>query len=214
MLRPWSASFKTKKKKKNVPFFHTLNEMPLVLDPARLDGGGGIEETLKKNKAQFHPSCRYLFQTYRLERARKRQPSPGSAQSIEGCSKLRRTSHAIGQPECFVSVCDEEEPKSDLRQVMTMNIDKRLNDCVQTLNDEKLLGKVSGGDAIAQELKYHSTCLVGLYNRERAHRHVEKQFQEGLQQDVYLLAFSELITYIVETESSMVQLYKQLLEQL
>ena len=72
---------------------------------------------------------------------------------------------------------------------MTMNLDKRLNDCVQTLNDEKLMAKLSGGDAIAQELKYHSTCLVGLYNRERAHRLVEKQFQEGLQQDVYPLAF-------------------------
>ena len=51
------------------------------------------------------------------------------------------------------------------------------------------------------------------------------QFQEGLQQDVYPLAFSELIKYIVETKSSkefpsiikladMVQLYKQRLEQL
>ena len=106
-----------------------------------------------------------------------------------------------------------------------MNLDKRLNDCVQTLNDEKLMAKLSGGDAIAQELKYHPTCLVGLYNRERAHRHVDKQFQEGLQQDVYPLAFSELITYIVETKSSkegpsllrladMVQLYKQRLEQI
>ena len=107
-----------------------------------------------------------------------------------------------------------------------MNLDKRLNDCVQTLNDDKRMAKLSGGDAIAQELKYHSTCLVGLYNRERAHRLVEKQFQEGLQQDVYPLAFfSEIITYIVETKSSkegpsilrladMVQLYKQRLEQL
>ena len=51
------------------------------------------------------------------------------------------------------------------------------------------------------------------------------QFQEGLQQDVYPLAFSELITYIVDTKSSkegpsllrladMVQLYKQRLEQI
>ena len=151
----------------NVPLFHTLNEMPLVLDRARLDEGGGIEETLKKNKAQYHQSCRCQFQNYRLERARKRQPSTGSSQSIDGCIKLRRTSHAIGQPECFV--CDEEEPKSDLRQVMTMNLDKRLNDWAQTLNDDKRMAKLSGGDAIAQELKYHSTCLVGLYNRVRAH---------------------------------------------
>ena len=117
----------------NVPLFHTINEMPLVLDPARLDEGGGIEDTLKKNKAHYHQSCRYLFQNSRLERARKRHPSPGSTPSVEGSTKLRRTSHDIGQPECFL--CDKEEPKSDLRQVMTMNLDKRLNEYAQTLND-------------------------------------------------------------------------------
>ena len=37
--------------------------------------------------------------------------------------------------------------------------------------------------------------------RHSAYRHVEKQCQEGLQQDVYPLAFSELITYIVDTKS-------------
>ena len=199
----------------NIPLFHTVNEMPLVLDPARLDAGGGIEETLKKNKAQYHQSCRYLFQNYRLERPRKRPPSPGSTQSIEGCTK-RRNSHAIRQPECFVF--DEYEPKSDLRQVMTMNLDKRLNDCVQTLNDEKRMGKLSGGDAIAQELP------LDMFGRT-VQQSEGSQFQEGLQQDVYPLAFSELIKYIVETKSSkegpsllrlvdMVQLYKRRLEQI
>ena len=132
----------------NVPLFHTLNEMPLVLDPARLNESGGIEETLQKNKAHYHQSCRYLFQNSRLERERKRHRiRPGSTPLVEGCNKLRRTSHAIGQPECFVF--DEEEPKSDLRQVMSMNLDKRLNDYAQTLNDERLMAKLSGADAIA-----------------------------------------------------------------
>ena len=135
----------------------------------------------------------------------------------------RRASHATGYPECFV--CDEEEQKSDLRQVMPMNLDKRLNDCVQTLNDEKKIGQTEWRRRNCTGTQVPSTCLVGLYNRERAHRHVDKQFQEGLQQDVYPLAFSELITYIVESKSSkegpsllrladMVQLYTQRLEQL
>ena len=38
----------------NVPLFHILKEMLLVLDPARLDEGGAIEETLKNNKAHYH----------------------------------------------------------------------------------------------------------------------------------------------------------------
>jgi hypothetical protein len=32
------------------PYFHGINKMPIVLYPARLNEGGGIEETLKRNK--------------------------------------------------------------------------------------------------------------------------------------------------------------------
>ena len=31
----------------NIPLFHSLNTLPIKLDPTRLDEGGGIEETLK-----------------------------------------------------------------------------------------------------------------------------------------------------------------------
>ena len=31
----------------NVPLFNEINALPLILDPARLDEGGGIEATLR-----------------------------------------------------------------------------------------------------------------------------------------------------------------------
>ena len=65
-------------------------------------------------------------------------------------------------------MCERTSPESDLRQVMTMNLDKRLHECTQTLNDGMLLAKLGGGDAIAQELKYHRGCITALYNRERS----------------------------------------------
>lgn len=144
----------------NIPLFHAINEMPIVLDPARLDDGGGIEETLRRNKAQYHHSCRLMFNNTKLERARKRRAE--CAQPVECQTKLRRTS-LEGQT-CFI--CDKEAPSSELRQVMMMNLNNRLNECAQTLNDRKLLAKLSSGDAIAQELKYHFACLTDLYNRE------------------------------------------------
>ena len=36
-----------------------------------------------------------------------------------------------------------------------MNLNRRLHECAQTLNDGNLLAKLGAGDAIAQELKYH-----------------------------------------------------------
>ena len=64
---------------KNVPLFKALNALPIMLDPARLDEGGGIEETLKRNKAKCHQSCQLMFNNTKLERARKRMSSADSS---------------------------------------------------------------------------------------------------------------------------------------
>ena len=148
----------------NVPLFHALNDMPLVLDPARLDEGIGIAGTLRKNRAVYHQSCRYLFNNTKLERANKRKYGDGRMKEGGGRSKMKRAS--VGeQPTCFL--CEKEDPVSEMRQAMTMNLSQRVNEYAQFLSDGKLLAKLSGGDAIAQELKYHPSCFAGLYNRAR-----------------------------------------------
>ena len=45
---------------------------------------------------------------------------------------------------------------------MTIDLDKRLNECARNLNDGKLLALLSGGDVIAQEIEYHKACLTCL----------------------------------------------------
>ena len=90
-----------------------------------------------------------------------------------------------------------------------------------------LLAKLGGGDAIAQELKYHRACLTALYNRERSHlRSLEKDLHQTKEEsDVYPLVLSELVNYIVETSlnsdgptvfslADIYQLYQQRLAQL
>ena len=63
---------------------------------------------------------------------------------------------------------------------MTTDLNDRLNECAKILNDGKLLAILSGGDAIAQELKYHLVCLTGLYNRKKCHlRTLEKESSQG-----------------------------------
>ena len=85
-----------------------------------------------------------------------------------------------------------------------MNLNNRLHECAQTLNDGKLLTKLSGGDAIAQELKYHCACLSGLYNRERSHlKPLGKESSESeREQNMLPLVISELVNYIVESSVS------------
>ena len=103
---------------KNVPLFHAISEMPIMLDPARLDEGYGIDKTLRRNHAKYHQTCRTMFNNTKLERAKKRRSTSPSS-SAEGRAKIRRTSLASSskQSECFL--CEKVAPTSSLRQAMT-----------------------------------------------------------------------------------------------
>jgi len=96
----------------NVPLFYALNDLPIVVDLARLDEGGGIEETLRRNKAKYHQSCRLQFNNTKLDRARKRRVDAQSIETAECQTKLRRTSHAGQESKCFLS--EKEAPVSDM----------------------------------------------------------------------------------------------------
>ena len=110
---------------------------------------------------------------------------------------------------------------------MTKGLCSRLNEYAKTLNDGKILSRLSAGDAIAQELKYHKDCLTILYNREKCHlAALRKQENEDSQRKgINPLVYSELLAYIVETNTNsdgpvvfklayLVNLDKQRLEQL
>jgi hypothetical protein len=207
---------------RNVPLFKEINKLPILLDPRRLDEGNGIEETLREKNAKYHQSCRLMFSNSKLARARQRLSTSAPLKVVpEKCRRL-----SIENEVCFL--CEIKEPLQDLRQAMTMALDKRLNECARTLNDGKLLARLSGGDVVAQELKYHCQCLTALYNRERAflNRRKQEEGQTNREREVYAHVFSELLVYIIETKTSattgpvvfrlaeLVTMYYQRLEQL
>ena len=212
----------------NIPLFQSLNALPINFDPTRLDEGVGIENTLRKNQANYHESCRLLFNNTKLQRAQKRA-SCSDGREESSCSKVPRRSQQPATLECFL--CEKQDSVTNLREAMTMKLNQRLNECGQTLGDRRLLAKLSAGDVVAQELKYHPGCLVALYNRERAHLNSQETQQnaEGLdKQKIYPIVFSELVTYVNEMRNAseegsapvifkladLVSLYSQQLEQL
>ena len=70
--------------------------------------------------------------------------------------------------QCFIcdkKFCDDGQR----RETMKKGLCSRLDEYAKTLNNGKILARLSAGDAIAQELKYHKDCLTTLYNREKCH---------------------------------------------
>lgn len=97
----------------NILLFVAMNALPIVLDSARLDGGGGIEETLRKNNAKYQQSCRLLLNNTKLQRAQKRAATTGIVSDDKKRPKKQRRSLNSKESRCFLY--EEDPPESDVR---------------------------------------------------------------------------------------------------
>ena len=185
---------------RNVVLFHMINALPILLSPTWLDEGDGIENTLLRNRAKYHASCKLMFNNTKLERAQKRASTAAEDTEDPKDIHVKRTRRSQSSNAlCFI--CEDESATAQLRDAMTMQVNERINECARNLSDMKLLAKLSAGDVVAQEFKYHPACLVGLYNRERAHLEAFKHEQilkSSTSQNWYHSAFSELVVYITD----------------
>ncbi|CAE1303156.1 unnamed protein product [Acanthosepion pharaonis] len=173
--------------------------MPIALDPSRLDEDEGIETTLVRNRAKYHQSCRLLLNNTKLERAKQRRAVPSTPGATDEPRSKRRKSADIPKVECFF--CEEEDVISNLQEGMTARLNEHLNQCARALNDGKLLAKLSSGDVVALEVKYHLCCPQKLYNAERAYLNsLEKAESSDPGKDLYPVAFSELVVYIMDSK--------------
>ena len=66
--------------------------------------------------------------------------------------------------------------------------------CALQLEHRKLLAKLSAGDMIALEAKYHRNRLTTLYNKAR--QATEKQEKEENYSHLHGIAFAELVAYM------------------
>ena len=57
----------------NLNSFSKIGSLPMDIDIARLDDGSGIENTLRKNQAKWHKSCRNKVDNQKLNRAAKKR---------------------------------------------------------------------------------------------------------------------------------------------
>ena len=76
-----------------------------------------------------------------------------------------------------------------------------MRSCAELLEDTELLAKLSAGDMVALDAKYHTKCLVKLYNRARKVK-AEKIQNTNDQEVMSKVAFAELVMYIEEVRYS------------
>ena len=182
----------------NLIRFHELGQLPINLE--RLDEGNGIEMAMVANSAKYHQSCRLQYNNTKLQRAQKRALTVSSEDhNVYNAYKYMRsqtTDSSILQTDvCFF--CGKLPGTSGLHEAATFQVNERVKACAVLLEDTELLAKLSTADMVALEAKYHTKCLVSLYNRARkakAEGHTDINETEALSG----IAFAELVMYIEE----------------
>ena len=179
----------------NIKRMIELDCLPSDVNPVKLDEGGGIEITLMRNKARWHKTCSLQFNTTKVKRAEKRalkqDPSVGGKYTRSSATLTVGKSNEV----CFI--CEEFGSRSNcLHNVSTLRLDARVRECAYTLQDEKLLAKLSEGDLVALEASYHASCLASLYKKANNAR-------ENVQEDVDIqrpdgIVLAELVAFIEE----------------
>ncbi|XP_031575406.1 uncharacterized protein LOC116309020, partial [Actinia tenebrosa] len=201
----------------NILEFKSISGVPKWLNLSLLDEGLGIEETLRQRNASWHKTCRDIFNNTKLERAKKRklsgQPDANEDDTqIESDGgvciplKTRRSSATLSSKAlyyyCFF--CDKEDNPINLHSFSTFEVNKKVESCIDAVNDNKLKAKLNTcGDLMAAEAKYHTKCLVRLYNR--AQQTAKVQLQNDAERppiELEELAFAELFAYIDESLES------------
>lgn len=147
-----------------------LNELQMVsiaITVEQLIDGSGIENTLLKNKASWHKSCKDNINSTKLKRAQKRREQEEDATSHSPMKT--RTSLADegrlneNESKCFFG--KGVAGPSGLHKASTFEIDRSVRESAIKLKDTDLLVKLIGGDMVAIEAKCHVKCLVALYNQ-------------------------------------------------
>jgi len=173
---------------------------------------------LTKNKGVRYRKCRNWLHTTKLKRLHdnvtdEKGNSVDSSPADEHCesspipkvSRLTRAALSSCSNTCATSVtllcffC--AEPGDDLRQFMNFSVNSKVQRCVTLINDNMLLGKLTGGDLIAAEAKYHPTYLLSLH-RTAARAHTDADESNLVDDSVAInvnsesSALAELIAYM------------------
>lgn len=178
--------------------FQKMNSQKYNWD--RLNEDGGIGKTFIKQRAKWHKTCSLKFTKTMLKRDQLKRKSTDKTENDDSTTPKRprhsRKTLDFKSDICFF--CDTCDEADNLREVRTFQLDYRVRKCAENIQDLSLLAKLSAGDMIAQEAKYHAKCLLNLYREtarsDRDYNDADAHFKGA--------ALAELISYINDENES------------
>ncbi|KAK3926446.1 BRISC and BRCA1-A complex member 2, partial [Frankliniella fusca] len=184
-----------------------------------LDEGEGIQATLIAREARYHKLCAWEYQPPKvyalLKRLEAERQALEAAAALEEATpthapdpplstpgpstsraRTRSTSQAVLSKGELCFLCGRPgERNNPLHLCQTKEVEERIIKCANDLGNSELLSQIfTYGDLIAEEAKYHTACLVKLYNSaRRVYCSTKEDMDEMLCES---MAFADLISYL------------------
>ena len=145
------------------------------------------------HSAKWHKICSLKFNKQTLQRVSRKQTKQRSQNSGASSVQTRSAfSHTTALDFCFF--CNKPAGTTNLHEASTYQLDMKVRRCALQLEDRDLLAKLSAGDMIALEAKYHWNCFTTLYIKAR--QTTETQEKEENYSHLHVIAFAELVAYM------------------
>ena len=93
--------------------------------------------------------------------------------------------------------CDEEGGNDGVHEVSALQVDQCVWKSAELTGNSFTLARLSAGDMVALEAKYHTKCLLALYNNTRKVQ-VAQQQVSNKENEVSGVVFAELVMYTEE----------------
>ena len=128
-------------------------------------------ESLVDNHALFHKDCTSAYNKSKLAQKRKwKEIDQGdengqNENSDEIMRKSTRKSLNLSNFTSLCFFCEEDDSETKLRQCQTFSVQQKVKLIAEETHDTKILAKLSEGDMIATEAKYHCKCLLSYYSK-------------------------------------------------
>lgn len=184
----------------NATAFRELNALPVNLS---LDESIDVD-ALCSNRASWHKSCHLKFSLSKLgkvrERANKRYSSSIETGDKDATVTRAKRQAVINTAETCI-FCNRSEENGKLHSFTSMNANTEIRRMAAKLEDFDLLGRISGGDLIAIEAKYHlNPCLTSFRNRYRSVSSKKAEASTESNNDLMneTRAFLELVEHLEE----------------
>ncbi|KAJ8897318.1 hypothetical protein PR048_002664 [Dryococelus australis] len=101
-------------------------------------------------------------------------------------------------------VCNETCPVAGhegLHDAFTFELDARVRTCARLVEDNDILGRLSAGDIVALEAKYHTSCLVQFYNKARKPKTGEFE-PNNHEKSLHVFVLAELVMHTEEARAN------------